>query len=1641
MKFNKKIALTVSTSLTVFMLNISSYAMEPSIVAMENFQVPSKYSHIKHNTIANKRISNFQQAESYDPELGAAPFMWANENINAKSINTSSSPKQVTASYLSSIYPEIVAEGSDAYLASLKSSKTPRSIAKLRYLSELSSGAKIAKYIQEIDGKEVFAREFNVLIDANNNPVASSGYLADKLPILSAAQQKSVNSINEQQAIEYAVANILSAPASVVTNELVDFTKTTPKNGFKNYEIINEFEQVEFANKIRVKPVWFDQRSQLLPAFYIELGGKQKQTKGQFGFGHVIAATDGAVLARNNFVNQETHTYRVFGKDPADKRLLDGPQGHEWPFIGTDVAGIRNNAFNNRTVANADYRLVTLDSGPISTGDPWLPTGATSARGNNVHAYLDIGGTDGFNVGDISAEPTSAQTFDYPFIADPTDLNDQKAAVVNLFYMNNWLHDWFYDSGFDEAAGNAQIDNFGRGGSGGDILLAEGQDSSGRNNANMSTPSDGGEPRMQMFLYDGSANQGETFDLTLTNVASAPNPLVGLPAFGPQIFSQITATVLEYTDATAPITDACQVATNPAALSNRIALLDRGECNFTVKVKNAQDAGAIAVIVANNVDGDAVITMGGDDSLITIPSMMVSQNVGIAIRQALSTGVVNATLYRNAVPDQDGTFDNAIVAHEWGHYLSNRLIGNASGLSNQQGRGMGEGWSDFLALLTFATEADKLVTGNESFQGNYPMYGWADVDAYFGIRRVPYSTDTVVNALSFKHIEDGIPLPTTHPVGFGADGSGNSAVHATGTVWATMLWEVYTALLNDPRYTFEQAQTKMKEYLVGGLKMTPVAPTLTEARDAILAVAIATDEADLNLMLEAFAKRGIGLGAESPDRRSPTHSGVKESFLSSKLAFSYTGSDLDLSTGFCSDDGILDAGETAILNVNLRNTGFDTLQNIPVQLGSTGDVTIANGGQATVPTLAPGATTAVPFTVTLNTATVDEEVTFDISFVDVDGVVEPEQPNYITNVNYTFVPDESRLSEDMENERFVNNDWSVVIDPALTADVALAESAVNIITSDTNLTKVLYIEDLPVQADISFVSPELVLGTAPFTIDFEHLYDFETGSWDGGVIEISTDAGATWQDVTTAGGTFTNGYNGTITTNVDSPINERAAFVNRSGGYLTDSVSFGTTLSNQTVRIRFRMGADAATGGYGWEIDNVTFTGITNVAFSTSGPDPQPCDGSMNSAPTAQITTPTDPVMIGQTVTLDASTSSDTDGDMLTFTWVQTAGPTVTLTNADMAIATFVVPQLTADAELGFEVTVTDGQAADISGISIFADAGNFAPTAIVASATQQVTSGDDVTLDASGSSDSDGDNITYSWVQVSGTPVVALTNATTATAGFSAPVVTQDTDLVFEVTVSDSLLESKASVTVTISPPNNPPIATVANVTINVDEGAAVSLDASPSSDPDGDALTYAWAQIAGDTVTLTNANTAIASFTAPIISSDTNMSFEVIVSDGNGNSSAATVVVNVSDINEAPSAQVARSAISVVEGRSVSMNASGSTDPNSGDTLTFSWEQTSGMTVTLNGANTATASFTAPQVTANTTLGFEVTVSDGSLEDKATVTVTVTNQAPAPTPPAPTPPSGGSGGGGGGSFGWFSVLFLSFLGLRRRRILEVTE
>ncbi|WP_295802263.1 PKD domain-containing protein [uncultured Microbulbifer sp.] len=267
------------------------------------------------------------------------------------------------------------------------------------------------------------------------------------------------------------------------------------------------------------------------------------------------------------------------------------------------------------------------------------------------------------------------------------------------------------------------------------------------------------------------------------------------------------------------------------------------------------------------------------------------------------------------------------------------------------------------------------------------------------------------------------------------------------------------------------------------------------------------------------------------------------------------------------------------------------------------------------------------------------------------------------------------------------------------------------------------------------------------------------------------------------------------------------------------------------------------------------------------------------------------------------------------------------------------------------------------------------------------------VQLDGSASNDADGDPMTFSWSQVSGTPVV-LSDSSAAQPTFDAPAVALGGEtLTFDLTVTANGASSNAQVSIAVVNINHVPVAE-AGEDLSVAEGAPVNLDGNASFDGDNDLITYTWTQVSGPAVTLAGANTASPSFTAPLVDAGgvsgvvATLVFQLLVDDGFpadaptpgytiGNN-LATVTVDITNINNAPVAH-AGTDITVNESNPVQLNGNGSSDPDS-DALSFSWVQVGGPTVTLTGADTATPSITAPFVSpGGEALTFKLTVGDG--------------------------------------------------------------
>jgi extracellular elastinolytic metalloproteinase len=197
---------------------------------------------------------------------------------------------------------------------------------------------------------------------------------------------------------------------------------------------------------------------------------------GNHHFDYTVDAQTGKVWTRFDWAAADS--YRVF-REPVESA------NHSSPAQPADGRVVVNNPADSL-------------ASPLG----WHNNGSTTFRihrGNNVHAYDDRDANNAPPRRETNCTQTRDCNFAVSFTNQPSSYT--AAAVTNLFYWNNLIHDVQYHYGFDEISGNFQVNNFGKGGSGNDAVRAEAQDGSFTNNANFATPPDGLPPRMQMFEW------------------------------------------------------------------------------------------------------------------------------------------------------------------------------------------------------------------------------------------------------------------------------------------------------------------------------------------------------------------------------------------------------------------------------------------------------------------------------------------------------------------------------------------------------------------------------------------------------------------------------------------------------------------------------------------------------------------------------------------------------------------------------------------------------------------------------------------------------------------------------------------------------------------------------------------------------------------------------------------------------------------------------------------------------------------------------------------------------------------------------------------------------------------------------------
>jgi hypothetical protein len=378
---------------------------------------------------------------------------------------------------------------------------------------------------------------------------------------------------------------------------------------------------------------------------------------------------------------------------------------------------------------------------------------------------------------------------------------------------------------------------------------------------------------------------------------------------------------------------------------------------------------------------------------------------------------------------------------------------------------------------------------------------------------------------------------------------------------------------------------------VAGLLLTPPEATFTEQRDGILAAASALDTDDMILMAAAFAGRGAGSCAVSPSNSSATNSGVIESgTLAAKLGVG--GISLTDDGISCDHDGYLDPGESGTLHVTVANNGILATDNVTVTATTTA-TGVRLGTPIKIAALQPfvSSSLSIPVTV-LPTAPRNVLVTIKIhvagdSTCDKNGV----DASLTIRTGVDDVPTSS-ATDRAETKLLV---WTKTGDGA--ADLWGR-------TVDASNNQSFLGKDAGFASDTQFVSPPLQASpTQPVVVNLKQAYSLEgAGStfFDGGVIEVSNDDGATWQDVSAVGANPVPGYNATLFVGSGNPLGGRMAFSGVSAGFpelQALEMNFGTQFAGQTIRLRFRIGTDVGASLAGWMIDDITVHGIVNTPF------------------------------------------------------------------------------------------------------------------------------------------------------------------------------------------------------------------------------------------------------------------------------------------------------------------------------------------------------------------------------------------------------------------------------------------------------------
>lgn len=684
-----------------------------------------------------------------------------------------------------------------------------------------------------------------------------------------------------------------------------------------------------------------------------------------------------------------------------------------------------------------------------------------------------------------------------------------------------------------------------------------------------------------------------------------------------------------------------------------------------------------------------------------------TNNANFATPADGSSGRMQMYLW-SGTPQKDGDVDNGIISHEFAHGISNRLTGGpaqAGCLSNAEQ--MGEGWSDYYGLMFTQNWATaNLNTGFSSPRG-IGTYAAGQTNNGVGIRSQKYCTNFAVNNKVYA-------------------ATISSAVHDRGEIWCAALWDMTWNIINQvgvisPNLYDGNASggnVIAFKLVTMGMKLQPCSPGFIDARDAILrADELLYNGAHKCAIWEAFRRRGMGANASQGSSGSVTDQVAD--FTIGKATLSLTQSVTQVAEG--NNITYYNTITTDECGGVTNYTLTDTLPN-NVTYVSGGTYNSANRVVSFPVSLAAGQTQVYSFTVQVN-----------------NGSYYPTVNLFEDNVSGTTIP----AIWTATNTR-PNGLWTVSTDRSFSPNSSYFSNNLDT-TSDQRL----------------ILTNPIALGVTPPPLTFRHWYNTES-TYDGGVLEVSTNGGTTWTDMQP--NIVLGGYIATM--DATTLLNGRRAWSGSSNGNFIKTKVNLSSYANQSVQFRFRFTSDVGTNLEGWYVDDIALKdqavvemqsnlyAASNVRVGTS--DTFAIILPPNTCAVAAIATP--PASTNICSGGNASFSTAATGDNLDYQWqVSTDGGNTWNNISGATGSSYNLNSVTSSQNNNrYRVIVSNSCPSSVTSAAAILTVGS--PAAITTQPSNQTTCGSTILF----SSTATGTGLTYQW-QVSTDGGITFTDITGA--------------------------------------------------------------------------------------------------------------------------------------------------------------------------------------------------------------------------------------------------------------------------------------